>query len=168
MVSALIRMGADPRAIEPTYGRDALGYLVHHRPLSVARDRLAATVKLLIAQGLKPEQRPGPDYVSPWWHAVGDHRCTAVVQVMLESGIDPNTPLMPETNYTPLMEAATNRCVETVKMLLKAGADSSAATTAGLTAARLIEEPNRSDPEWDNWSPEATTEVLRLLRGINS
>jgi len=165
MVLALIRNGADPHATEPAFGRNALGYLLHHHPPGVAPDRLASTARLLIAQGLKPDQRPRPDYVSPWWNALGDPRCTAVVQVMLESGVDPNGPLRAETNYTPLMEAATNRCVDTVKMLLAAGADPGATTTAGATAARMIEGPDTNDPERDNWSTEITAEVLRLLRG---
>jgi len=164
MVSALIRMGADPQAQEHSFGRNALGHLLHHHPPGVSPDRLAATARLLIARGLKPDQRPRPDYVSPWWNALGDHRCTAVVQAMLESGVDPNTPLAADTNYTPLMEAATNRCVETVKLLLAAGADPGATTTSGATAARMIEEPDTNNPEWDNWSPQATAEVLRLLR----
>jgi ankyrin repeat protein len=165
MVSALIRNGADPHATELAFGRNALGYLLHHHPLGASPDRLASTARLLIAQGLKPDQRPRPNYVSPWWNTLGDPRCTTVVQVMLESGVDPNSPLSPETNYTPLMEAATNRCVDTVKLLLAAGADPGATTTAGATAARMIEEPDTNDPEWDNWSPDATAEVLRLLRG---
>jgi ankyrin repeat protein len=164
MVSALIRMGADPHAQEPGFGRNALGYLLHHRRLGISPERVAATARLLIAQGLKPDHRPRPGYVSPWWQALGDHRCTAVVQAMLESGVDPNLPLRAESNYTPLMEAATNRCVETVKLLLAAGAEPGATTTAGATAARMIEEPNKNDPEWDNWSTELTAELLRLLR----
>jgi ankyrin repeat protein len=158
-------MGADPQSTEHGFGRNALGYLLHHLPPGVAPDRLAATASLLIARGLKPDQRPRPNYVSPWWQALGDDRCTAVVQAMLESGVDPNAPLAADTNYTPLMQAATNRCVEIVKLLLAAGADPAATTTAGATAARMIEEPDKRDPEWDNWSPEATAEVLRLLRG---
>jgi len=164
MVSCLIRFGADPLQIERVFGRNALGFMIHRRRLDVSAAQLGATARLLIAHGTRPDQPPDPSYVSPWWQAVGDCRCTSVVNAMLESGVDPNRPLAADTNYMPLMEAAVNRHVEAVKALLEAGADPGATTTRGFSAAQLIEAENPDDPAGSNWSLKDTADVLRLLR----
>lgn len=165
MVASLIRCGADPQQIEREFGRNALGFMLHHRHPDMSAARLEATARLLIAHGIRPDQRPGPSYASPWWQAVGDCRCTAVVNAMLECGLDPNQPLAADTNYTPLMEAAVNRHVDAVKALLEAGADPEARTTRGFSAAQLIEAEDSSDLDSSNWSAKDTAHVLRLLRG---
>jgi ankyrin repeat protein len=165
LVKLLLRFGANPHATEPRFGRNALGHLVHLRPLSLSAEQLVPTVRLLISQGLKPDERPvRSEYISPWWGAVAEVSYTPIVRIMLEAGTDPNTPLNEQTKFTPLMCAALNRAEANVHALLEAGADPDAATTAGYTALQLLEGPDPDDPERDNWAPEATEAVARLLR----
>jgi hypothetical protein len=107
VVACLIAAGADPRATEPNDGRNALGYMLHQHMVGVPANEAANTVRLLLRRGLVADQRPSPNYLSPWWSALVQNHPT-IMQAMIEFGTDVNKPLTAE-NFTPLTVAGSER-----------------------------------------------------------
>lgn len=127
VVTMLLRHGATHTVT--SMGLNALNFAV--RAL-VAPPRRHATISVLMAHGMRADERPSPSKVPAWWDALESGDGT-LVRLMLNHGVQANRPLTTE-NFTPLMFAVSNGWEEGVRILLEFGADRASKTVQGATA----------------------------------